>query len=96
MLKRLNKMDVESSDGFKLIRRHRFYYHYVEGDRILQFYVEPSRELSGSYFEQCDENSLKKWLPPHEGEPITEQSVRRIKKNVSDALAFMDIPHRWK
>ena len=90
-------MSVESSEGFRLVSRSRFYYHYSEGDRVMQVNVDPSRDpSSGQYIEDVYENSLKTWLPPYDRESITEETERRIQKNISDALTFMDIPYRWK
>lgn len=92
----LNKQGVKSSDGFILQSVHRFYYHYIEDDHIMQIDVEPGRFKSGLYHERIFLNSKNRWLPPYEAESVTEQKLAEIKKNISDALDFMQISHSFE
>jgi hypothetical protein len=36
----LNKQGVKSSTGYVLQSMHRFYYHYIEGDHVMEVNVE--------------------------------------------------------
>lgn len=95
MFKWLNKQGVESSRGFVLQRMHRFYYHYIEGDKKMQVFVEPFTDHRGHYLETISLKSLDHWLPPHSEEAIDDGKREEIQKNISDALKFMDIDHRF-
>jgi hypothetical protein len=95
MIKWLNKQGVESSKGFVLQSIHRFYYHYIEGDKKMQVFVEPFTEKSGKYFETIALKSLNQWLPPHADVPIDDKERDQIKENISEALRFMGIDHQF-
>jgi hypothetical protein len=74
---------------------HRHYYHYVEGDHVLQVVVEPCREVkTGRYYEILAEESFSRWQPPFDGDPIPAERIAKIKQRVLDALKFMDIEYQ--
>jgi len=95
MLKWLNKQGVESTTGFVLQSMHRFYYHYIEGEKRMQVLVEPFTDKRGNYLETIDLKSLEHWLPPYADAPIDEKQRGEIQRNISDALRFMGIDHRF-
>lgn len=95
MFKWLNKQGVESSRGFVLQSMHRFYYHYIEGDKKMQVFVEPFTDKRGHYLETISLKSFDHWLPPHADDAIDAGKRDEIRKNISDALTFMDIDHRF-
>ena len=41
-------------------------------------------------------SSFARWLPPHENEPAPTERAESIRRNVSEALAFMQIEHTFK
>jgi hypothetical protein len=92
----LNKQGVKSSKGFSLQSVDRYRYEYTEAEKILHVEVEPLRSLSGDYFEEIFSRSLSRWLPPHDAERISPEQVELIRQNISDALTFMRIKHRFK
>lgn len=95
--RRVSPQHVESSDGFTLRSRDRYYYHYSEGDHVMQVNVEPERDPStGDYSEEISESSLWKWKPPFHEESVSDEAHARIKRNVSAALLFLKIPHHFK
>jgi len=87
----LNNQGVESSAGYVLQRMHRFYYHYTEGERVVQVIVEP-----GIQREELFLDKKAKWQPPHDAEQIPTRKLIAIQRNISDALTFMSIPHVFK
>lgn len=90
MFQWLNKQGVQSLSGFTVQRVHRFYYHYVEGDKTMLLQVDPGVR----YEEIClPENS--RWLPPNDAISVGEDKLKNIKQNVRDALNFMKVPHRF-
>jgi hypothetical protein len=91
----LNKQGVRSSEGYTFQSMHRFYYHYVEGDRKLQINVEPFTDDKGRYSEGVYLDSLKHWLPPHDNEPISLEKQKEIQERISAALKFMNINHSF-
>lgn len=91
----LNKQGVQSSDGFVLQRMHRFYHHYIEDDKILKIIVEACWDKDNRYFQEIITDSIIEWLPPHDGLIIDENNKKRIMKNISDALTFMGIDHKF-
>lgn len=95
MFKWLNKQGVESSAGYVLQSMHRFYYHYTEGEKTMQVFVEPLTDEHGHYSETVDLKSLDHWLPPHADVSIDDAKRQDIRKNISDALDFMDIDHHF-
>jgi hypothetical protein len=90
MFRWLNKQGVESSSGFALQRVERFWYEYREADHVMRVMVEP-----GTLDEEIDEESIARWLPPYESEQVTAQKKVHIEANISDALTFMGIKHRF-
>jgi len=88
MFKWLNRRDVESDEGFAFKCAHRFYYHYVEGDRVLKVFVEPIKNGLEVIF-----NSRPKWEAPHDGDRLSECKALEIENRVSEALKFMGIKH---
>jgi hypothetical protein len=91
----LNTQGVECDGVFILQGMHRHYYHYIEGDRTLQVVVEPCRDQSGRYFEEIADSSFLTWLPPHQQQTLLDEDRARIRANVSAALQFMEIDHRF-
>lgn len=90
MFKWLNKQGVESTSGYILQRVSRFSYEYREGSQKMLIIVEP-----GINYEDIDESSLSKWLPPDEFKTILSEKKSEIKANISDALSFMGIKHKF-
>ena len=90
----LNKQGVECDAGFVLQSMDRYYYHYVEAGKTLKVTVEPCRE-SGRYFEEISLSSLSTWHAPHHGLSLSLQEQARIKANITEALRFMNIDHRY-
>ncbi len=86
----LNKQGVESDSGFVLQRMHRFFYHYIEADHVIQVKVEP--DIKG---ERILLSSLSKWQPPHEGDVITDAARVKIRADIVTALGFMKIKHKF-
>jgi hypothetical protein len=85
MLTWLNKQGVESADGFVWQRMDRYFYHYIEGERVLKVEVEP-----GIHHEDVHVSSLADSQPP-----ISQSDQTRIRANISAALDFMGIPHQF-
>ncbi|MBM3837856.1 MAG: hypothetical protein FJ398_07790 [Verrucomicrobia bacterium] len=92
----LNKQGVKSSKGFILQGVHRFYYHYLEGQRCIQVDVEPCTEPDGTYSEIVYLDSLQRWQPPFDSEKLTQKRVSEIRQNISEALGFMGVKHSFK
>ena len=59
----LNKQGVKSDEGYILQRMHRFYYHYIEGDRHMQVNIEPCFDKQNKHSITIYTNSLIRWLP---------------------------------
>jgi hypothetical protein len=91
-----NKQGVESSDGFTLGSKNRYYYHYTEGDLILEVRVDRYFDGSNHYKVVIYIDSIDKWLPPHDQNQISDSEKERIKNNISEALFFMGIDHRFE
>jgi hypothetical protein len=97
VLTRLDPQTAQSTEGFTLRSRDRHYYEYSEDGRVMRVVVDPSYDAStGTYSEVVSEASLKSWQPPFEGELISAETRDRIKQNVSAALTFLRIPHRFE
>lgn len=80
MLNWINNQGVRSDEGWVLQRAHRFGYHYVEEDHLLDIVVD-----SGEVF-------LRKelaWNAPFNDESISEEKREQIKLRVIDAMRFM-------
>jgi len=91
----LNKQGVASSAGFVLQSMHRYFYHYVEGPRLLKVIVEPCRDATtGVYYEEISGASLQAWSQPS-GAVLSEHEQVRVRSNVEAALTFMGIEHRF-
>jgi hypothetical protein len=59
--------------------------------------VDPSYDApTGTYSEVVSEASLKEWQPPFNEEAVSSEASERIKRNVSVALTFLRIPHRFE
>ncbi|MFI0347927.1 MAG: hypothetical protein ACH346_04020 [Chthoniobacterales bacterium] len=67
---------------------HRFYYHYCEGDKILQVNVEPGGDHEEIFFSE-----VPCWNTSSHSIPIDQQKLEQIKKNITEALTFMGIRH---
>ncbi len=88
----LNKQGVESSEGFILQSVDRYHYHYSEGDREMSITVEPGYHAGvKKYHEVIFLDETCRWQPPHDGEHLTAEKLAHIKRNISEALLFMDI-----
>jgi len=87
----LNKQGVASDDQYTLQRMHRFFYHYQEGDYVLQVNVEPSSDCEEIFFSQHPQ-----WNPPHHLVPIEQKKLKQIQQNIDAALSFMGIPHTFQ
>jgi hypothetical protein len=92
----LNRQGVESTDGFILQSIDRYGYEYQESGHVLRVDVESLRDLTGTYSEDVYEDSFRRWLAPHESEALSEDDIVRLKTNVSAALTFMQIKHRFR
>ena len=90
MFRWLNKQGVESTDGFVLQRMDRYFYHYIEDDRVLKVIVEP-----GLLYEEIHVLSLQHWQPPFGEDMIADADQKRIRANISTALDFMDTAHKF-
>ncbi len=88
MFHRLNNRDLESDEGFAFKCVHRFYYHYIEGDKVLKIFVEPIKNGLEVIFE-----SQPKWEEPSEKDEITEAKAIQIESRVRESLTFMGIKH---
>ena len=95
MFKWLNKTGVVSDKGFTLQGMHRYFYHYIEDDHVMVVYVEPFTDEKDGYVESIETSSFSKWQPPFDTEEILSDKVSEIKKNVVDALLFMEIKPRF-
>ena len=89
MFEWLNKQGVKAEAGYVLQRQHRFYYHYVEGDRVLKVDVD-----SGLKGEDITLDSTPHWESPHEDEPIPNDKLTEIEARICDALTFMGIRYK--
>ena len=58
-------------------------YKYIDGDRSLIAFIEL---LSGKPERAIHLSSIDKWLPPHEGERITEEERQQIANKIARAL----------
>jgi hypothetical protein len=67
----IKKIDGTSS----MIRWGRDEYKYIEGDRVLILQAEM---LSGTPKRVIYSRTIKKWLPPHEKEDISDQKKQEI------------------
>jgi hypothetical protein len=68
----------------------RFYYNYIEGDRVMVIDVEP-----GLLYEEITFNSSK-WEKPFDTEAVGHEKIEIIRLNLSEALRFMNIAYRFK
>lgn len=66
---------------FELVRMHRFYFHYIEGDHTMKVVIEGEIYL----------NRNSRWLPPHDKEPIDREKFQVIKDRVAQALVAQGI-----
>ncbi len=96
MFRWLNKQGVSSNDGFALQSVDRFFYHYLEGGRVMKIEVEPLRNDKGEYYESISEVSLKCWQPPFGTLVVSQEERLRIQSNISAALSFMGIIHEFR
>ena len=69
--------------GSQLIRLGRDEYKYIEGERSLVLQIDmgigvPNRLLYSS--------TIKRWLPPHQDETITEEDRQRIASKIANFL----------
>ena len=92
----LNKQGVKSSEGYTLQCMHRFYYHYIEGDRCMQVNIEPCFDKQGKHSLTIYTNSLTRWLPPHDQESLPRARIDQIQQRLSAAMTFMDIAHDFE
>lgn len=98
MYRWLNKQGVESPGKFILQSVHRFFYHYIEGKKIYRIDIEPCYSKEGNYkgyYEKLNSNSIA-LLDGDEVIEISEEERKRISKNISDALDFMNIKHHFE
>lgn len=95
MFKLINKMSVKSTNGYRLISQHRFYYHYIEGKRVMKVNVHDYFNSDGQFCADVTLDSLNHWLPPHDQETITPEKKRKIKENIAAALAYMNCKCRF-
>jgi hypothetical protein len=92
----INKQGVQSSDGFIFKSESRFYYHYIEEDMVLQVYADGYFDGSNHFRVVIYTGSIDKWLPPYDQNQISDSERERIRNNISEALSFMGIDHRFE
>ena len=92
----LNKQGVKSAEGYIFQRMHRFYYHYIEGDHCMQVNIEPCFDKQGNHSLTIYTDSLTRWLPPHDQEPLSRERIVQIKQRISSAMTFMSIAHDFE
>lgn len=95
MFEWIHKQGVKSTKGFVFESAHRFYYHYIEEDRLLQVIVEGGRDDNGKHILLVDNDIKRHWEVPHEKEEISEEKLREIKNNIIAALDFMNINYKF-
>ena len=83
LLERLLERRTRIDDARSLYRVDRDGYEYREGGRRLLVQVEtlqgiPDRMIYGA--------SIGHWLPPHDGEPLSEEKRREIAETIRDFL----------
>lgn len=78
------------ASSFEVRMVHRFYFHYIEGVRTLQIGIDSTMGHSEVIFD-----TKPRWLPPHEGEPISPERRAEIKDRVHQALEAMNIRHSF-
>lgn len=91
----LNKQGVASSNGFILQSVERYFYNYIEGDHVMKVDVEPLGDMVKNYSERIVSRSLARWQPPYDTEELTLERIAEIRKNISAALEFMKINHKF-
>lgn len=80
---------VSSDEGFSVEVLGRTGIKYRERDRSM--FVD-SEVLAPGYGIAVFRNSIKAWLPPHEGQQVDESERQRILENIRRAIAFENRP----
>ncbi|MEW5978115.1 MAG: Imm74 family immunity protein [Acidobacteriota bacterium] len=75
--------ETRMDESSQLIPTGRDEYQYIEGKRRLRLQIEllkgdPSRVLYSS--------TIRRWLPPHQDEPLTEADRKRIALKIADFM----------
>ena len=86
----LNKMGVESDDGFVVQFIGRFSLEYRESGRVLKLYVENGRIENGLRCQIIDPTSVVRWDGPL-SEAIPEEEKSRIFGNIARACEFQGL-----
>ena len=89
----LNLQGVRSSEGFTLQRMHRYFYHYLSGERTIEIVVEPCQTSDNEYLEYIDTDSIDRWREANPAAALTDGESTAIIANTSAALTFMGIRH---
>jgi hypothetical protein len=63
---------------------------YVEGDKELHFGF-----IGGGDGWAIDKNSITRWEPPHQFEPISEAEAQRIRRNIEEGLKAQYMSVEW-
>jgi len=87
----INKQGVKSNEGYVVQQIHRFYFYYIEGERVLKVFVEPIKNGIEIILEP-----RPKWEPPSSADQITEAKSVEIENRILDALKFMGIKYTIK
>ena len=92
MLKKVNEAEVISSNGYR-VKLHYHYLTYIEGNHAIS---ADSVSEDNPFRIILFEDTLDAWYPPYAQETITSQKKQEIIKNITDALAFLKINHKWE
>ena len=78
--------------NFTVKRLNRHQLNYSEDNYELILEIE---DLMEPYVLQIYSNYSFRWSAPHEKEEITAEGKEQIKKNIKDALSFLNIPSEF-
>ena len=92
MLKKVNEAEVINSNGYR-IKLHYRYLTYIEGDHAISV---SSESVDDPFRLILSEYDLDSWYPPYAQETITSQKKQEIIKNITAALSFLRINHKWE
>ena len=88
MFKWLNKQGVESDKGFIVQVTGRFSIDYIEGDKVISIYIEPTRLSPSKFGVVIHPEAFKNW---DNGELIPKHKQNDILKNFTEAMEFQNI-----
>lgn len=86
MFRWLNKQGVESDKGFAVQFLARYSMEYREGERRMLLGVEGG----GAYGNIIVQNP-NHWEPPHTTDILTDEELRQIRANITEALRFQQL-----